>query len=50
MSTPANHPLKPRSRRDYGELADLLEDFTLGVMLFAGAAIVVTILVLMVIL
>ena len=45
MSTPANRP-----RRDYSDLADLLEDLGLAVMLFSGAAIVAMIVLLMVIL
>jgi hypothetical protein len=45
MSTPADHP-----HRDSKDLGDLLEDFGFGMMLFAGAAILAVILVLMAIL
>ena len=45
MFTPANHP-----QRDPRNLGDLLEDFGFGMMLFAGAAIVAVILVLMAVL
>ena len=45
MSTPANHP-----HRDPKDLGDLLEDFGFAMMLFAGAAIVAVILVLIAIL
>ena len=50
MSTPADHPHDAERVRRAEDLGDLLEDFTLGMMFFAGAAIAVTILVLLLIL
>ena len=47
MPTPADHP---HPRRSPEQRADLLEDFTFGLMIFAGVAIAVTILVLTIIL
>jgi hypothetical protein len=47
MSTPADHP---HPRRSSGELAEPLEVFTFGLMLFAVVAMVVTIFVLIAVL
>jgi hypothetical protein len=47
MSMPV-HPEPARRRRSDGDLTDLVEDLGFSLMLFAGAAIVVTILVLIV--
>jgi hypothetical protein len=44
-----DHSHKPPVRRDT-DLADLLEDFGLGAMLFSGAAIIAVILLLIIIL
>jgi hypothetical protein len=49
MLTSPDHPHKPPIRRD-DDLADLIEDLGLGLMLFAGAAIVVAIVLLMIVL
>jgi hypothetical protein len=49
MPTPA-HPAPPLRRRTFDDLADLVEDLGLALMLFSGAAIALTILVLIIIL
>jgi hypothetical protein len=49
MLTSADHSHKPPIRRDE-DLGDLVEDLGLGLMLFAGAAIVVAIVLLMIVL
>jgi hypothetical protein len=50
MSNPADHPHDTPQLRDRHDLGDLLEGFGFAMMLFAGATIVATILVLMAIL
>jgi hypothetical protein len=49
MLTSANHSHKPPIRRD-DDLADLVEDLGFGLMLFSGAAILVAIVLLMIVL
>jgi hypothetical protein len=48
MPAPDTHPRPAQRRAD--DLADLLEDLGLGLMLFAGAAIAATIVVLLIVL